>query len=63
MISVAEGIERPAQLNELRLLGCDVGQGYLLARPMEAIDLGRRFGVADVTPERAGDLAPLVHSL
>ena len=34
--SVAEGIERPAQLRELRALGCDIGQGYLLSRPMEA---------------------------
>jgi len=42
--SVAEGIERPAQLRELRALGCDIGQGYLLSRPMEASDLGRRLG-------------------
>ncbi len=44
--SVAEGIERPAQLNELRSLGCDIGQGYLLARPMAAAELDRRLGVA-----------------
>lgn len=31
--TVAEGIERPSQLNSLRLLGCDKGQGYLLGRP------------------------------
>ena len=34
--SVAEGIERPSQLRELRALGCDIGQGYLLSRPLEA---------------------------
>jgi diguanylate cyclase (GGDEF)-like protein/PAS domain S-box-containing protein len=33
---VAEGIERPAQLDALRAMGCRLGQGYLLARPMAA---------------------------
>jgi EAL domain-containing protein (putative c-di-GMP-specific phosphodiesterase class I) len=32
--AVAEGIETPEQLALLRTLGCDLGQGYLLARPM-----------------------------
>ncbi len=32
---VAEGIERPDQLETLRGLGCHEGQGYLFARPME----------------------------
>jgi len=31
---VAEGIESEAQLNELKKLNCDAGQGYYLARPM-----------------------------
>ena len=31
--TIAEGIERPAQRESLRLLGCDQGQGYLLGRP------------------------------
>jgi diguanylate cyclase (GGDEF)-like protein len=31
---VAEGVETPAQLLRLRDLGCDVAQGYLLARPL-----------------------------
>jgi EAL domain-containing protein (putative c-di-GMP-specific phosphodiesterase class I) len=31
--TVAEGIETREQL---RALGCDLGQGYLLARPMDA---------------------------
>lgn len=30
---IAEGIETSAQLNLLQNLGCDYGQGYLLARP------------------------------
>jgi EAL domain-containing protein (putative c-di-GMP-specific phosphodiesterase class I) len=35
---VAEGIEHRAQLSMLRALGCDTGQGYLFARPMNAHD-------------------------
>jgi EAL domain-containing protein (putative c-di-GMP-specific phosphodiesterase class I) len=34
LVCVAEGIETEAQLLQLRALGCDEGQGYLLARPM-----------------------------
>jgi EAL domain-containing protein (putative c-di-GMP-specific phosphodiesterase class I) len=31
---IAEGIETPTQLEQLRALGCNFGQGYLLARPL-----------------------------
>jgi diguanylate cyclase (GGDEF)-like protein/PAS domain S-box-containing protein len=36
---VAEGIERPEQLELLRAMGCGLGQGYLVARPMAAADI------------------------
>ena len=39
--TVAEGIETHAQLEELRRMGCDVGQGFLLARPAPAEDVRR----------------------
>ena len=35
----AEGVEDEATLEGLRALGCDVVQGYLLSRPLEAIEL------------------------
>ena len=35
---VAEGIERPEQLELLRAMGCGLGQGFLLAPPMPAVD-------------------------
>jgi EAL domain-containing protein (putative c-di-GMP-specific phosphodiesterase class I) len=31
---VAEGVERPEQLELLREMGCPRGQGYLVSRPM-----------------------------
>jgi diguanylate cyclase (GGDEF)-like protein len=43
---VAEGIEEPAQLLHLRRLGCELGQGYLFARPMPAPDIARHFATA-----------------
>jgi predicted signal transduction protein with EAL and GGDEF domain len=33
---VAEGIERPEHLELLREMGCELGQGYLIAKPMDA---------------------------
>lgn len=31
---IAEGIERPGQLRRLRQLGCELGQGFVLSRPL-----------------------------
>jgi diguanylate cyclase (GGDEF)-like protein/PAS domain S-box-containing protein len=41
MSTVAEGIEEPSQLAELRRMGCDLGQGYYLSRPQPAAEAGR----------------------
>ena len=38
---VAEGVETEAQLGFLRELGCDAAQGFLLARPAVAEEVGR----------------------
>ncbi|HLK02016.1 MAG TPA: EAL domain-containing protein, partial [Streptosporangiaceae bacterium] len=43
-IVIAEGIETVEQLDRLRGLGCDVGQGYLFARPISAEDATRLLG-------------------
>ncbi|MBB2944336.1 diguanylate cyclase (GGDEF)-like protein [Actinoplanes lutulentus] len=36
MVSVAEGVEDPADLRVLRELGCEYAQGFLLAHPIDA---------------------------
>ena len=37
--TVAEGVERASQADVLRELGCDMMQGYLVARPAPPDDL------------------------
>ncbi len=55
---VAEGIEHPRQLAELREMGCGYGQGFLVARPMAApgvealIRTGSAVGSAAADTER-----------
>ncbi|MBA2373169.1 MAG: EAL domain-containing protein, partial [Chloroflexi bacterium] len=56
---IAEGIERPEQVGQVLEAGCDEGQGFLFARPLDALTMTRllRDGVVgsgvDVLP-RAG---------
>jgi EAL domain-containing protein (putative c-di-GMP-specific phosphodiesterase class I) len=40
---IAEGIEESAQLEVLRTLGCELGQGYLFARPGPGDAIAARF--------------------
>jgi diguanylate cyclase (GGDEF)-like protein/PAS domain S-box-containing protein len=40
--AVAEGVETPEQLAELRTLGCEMGQGYLFGRPAPPERFGAR---------------------
>ncbi len=40
LAAVAEGLEEPSQLAELRTLGCDYAQGYLFGAPQPATALG-----------------------
>ena len=42
--TVAEGVETAEQLDELRRLGCNYGQGYLFSRPVEAAEFGELLG-------------------
>jgi diguanylate cyclase (GGDEF)-like protein/PAS domain S-box-containing protein len=40
LAATVEGIETQEQLDSLRSLGCDRGQGYLLSRPVDAESIG-----------------------
>jgi diguanylate cyclase (GGDEF)-like protein/PAS domain S-box-containing protein len=42
--TTGEGVDDPAQAEQLRRLGCIYGQGYLWGRPMEAADAERLLG-------------------
>jgi diguanylate cyclase (GGDEF)-like protein/PAS domain S-box-containing protein len=51
---VAEGIERPEHLELLRGMGCGLGQGYLIARPMSARGIEALVGSGWPGGEAAG---------
>lgn len=38
---MAEGVETPAQWQELQALGCNSYQGFLFSRPLPAEEFGR----------------------
>ncbi len=39
MDAISEGIETPEQLTQLKNLGCQFGQGYLFAEPLDAQEI------------------------
>jgi len=43
LVVTAEGVERPGQLEWLRMRGCNEVQGFLLSRPLSASDFERRW--------------------
>jgi diguanylate cyclase (GGDEF)-like protein len=47
---LAEGIETNEQLEHLKILGCELGQGYLFARAMPALEVPSMLGRSSVTP-------------
>jgi diguanylate cyclase (GGDEF)-like protein/PAS domain S-box-containing protein len=46
MTVVGEGVEKAAQRDHLHAIGCDEAQGYLLAAPLSANELAKRWPVA-----------------
>jgi diguanylate cyclase (GGDEF)-like protein len=58
LVVVAEGIERPEQLDELRGLRCDLAQGYLFAPPEPAATVDERLA-GDHWPPAAARPVPV----
>ena len=55
LVAVAEGIESQGQLTSVQSFGCDLGQGYLFARPMPAEQLSEllKQGTPQLKPDEA----------
>jgi EAL domain-containing protein (putative c-di-GMP-specific phosphodiesterase class I) len=56
--TVAEGIELDEELQQLRALQCDLGQGYWFARPLTA-ELARELVATQAAARRRGEFAVL----
>jgi diguanylate cyclase (GGDEF)-like protein len=56
---VAEGVETTATLDALRALGCDVAQGYLVARPMPADEVLAWCAARSIAARGGWSLDPL----
>lgn len=58
MITVAEGVETPEQLEMLAQMGCDQSQGYLHSRPVAMVDIEPllRTGLATFPKSNASSL-------
>jgi EAL domain-containing protein (putative c-di-GMP-specific phosphodiesterase class I) len=52
LVVLAEGVERPVQLQRVAELGCDLYQGYLMSRPTRAdsVDFNKHVTWADEPP-------------
>jgi predicted signal transduction protein with EAL and GGDEF domain len=59
MRAVAEGVERPEVDAMLKLMGCDVGQGYFYGRPMLAPDVPACVASFATAPEAVQLVADL----
>jgi EAL domain-containing protein (putative c-di-GMP-specific phosphodiesterase class I) len=65
--TVAEGIETAHESHKLQGIGCDIGQGYLFAKPMPKATfvalLGRRMLGAPKQPEKRSTAATVLRGL
>jgi len=57
---IAEGIENPTQLQRLRTLGCEYGQGFLFSKPLTAPET--RALLSGSSPAWAAALGDVVES-
>ena len=58
---IAEGIEQPRQVSALREMGCDYGQGFLVARPMAAPGVEAQMRTAGIRTSQEAPDEPTEH--
>ena len=64
LLAVAEGVEREADFLCARTLGCDLAQGFLIARPTQALaELRTQYGSRALSPTGATEGSSAVESL
>ena len=56
--TIAEGIEKPDQRDRIAAAGCDLGQGFLFARPMPAGEVAPLLEPKVIVPTGRGSAAP-----
>jgi predicted signal transduction protein with EAL and GGDEF domain len=58
-VVLAEGVERPVQLQRVAELGCDLYQGYLMSRPTRAdsVDFNKHVSWTEGDEADAADAA------
>lgn len=56
--TIAEGIENPGQQAELQNLGCEMGQGYLFAKPLRAGQMDEFLRQSSVAGQESWLIAP-----
>ena len=54
LMTVAEGIENSAESDKLKAIGCDIGQGYLFAKPMPKAEFVAALSAAAWSDRRSG---------
>jgi diguanylate cyclase (GGDEF)-like protein/PAS domain S-box-containing protein len=60
LTTVAEGVELPEQAAELKALGCDMAQGFLFARPLDAANMEQLLaGLTEGADGRSQSIAQL----
>ncbi len=56
--TIAEGIESESQQTELQNLGCELGQGYLFARPLQKADMNEFLRISALTEKEGLSVVP-----
>lgn len=57
LLTIAEGVERADQVSTLHRLGCEIGQGYYFAKPIDQQRLMALFNQLPMTPTWLADSA------